>query len=179
MAEKLFPERRRCKACGKGLGLKASDPVLKGLYCTPRCAGMAQPATDPAAAPRECVTQRDGGWAWKRRYRSASEVPDKIAQDPSTNLYWCGHCGNLHVGHTRIGTPEAFRMFESREDLADLLVKLRGAATHRQVGAAAGIRPIRIKEWEDAKFDAPSLEALFKLLRVYNARLGSELRRRK
>ncbi|MFC9755217.1 hypothetical protein [Streptomyces sp. NPDC056921] len=58
--ERLFPERRRCKKSGKGLGLRPEDPVLFGLYCTLRCAGIANPATGPEGAPRECTTMRDG-----------------------------------------------------------------------------------------------------------------------
>ena len=60
MAEKLFPERQRCKKCGKGLGLKSTDPVYLGLYCTPRCAGIAVPATRPQDAPRVEVFRRQG-----------------------------------------------------------------------------------------------------------------------
>jgi hypothetical protein len=40
-------------------------------------------------------------------------------------------------------------MFEDLdEDLPDLLVKLRGKASHKQVAEVAGVRPIRIRELE-------------------------------
>jgi hypothetical protein len=60
----------------------------------------------------------------------------------------------------------------SRADIADLLVKARGKATVAQVAAVADVRPIRVKEWEDAKFDAPSLTVLFRLLAVYRLDLA-------
>lgn len=185
MAEVLFPKRQRCKRCGKGLGLRFDDPVLLGLYCSPKCAGMAAPTSDPGKAPRECVTQREGQWQFKRRYRSAAEIPDRIKDDPGTSVYTCQHCGGLHLGRTIVetkkvargtGTSVANRGIRDREALADLLVKSRNQATHAQVGQAIKARPIRIKEWEDPKFDAPSLDVLFKLLRIYKIDLTAVFR---
>lgn len=173
VAETLFPVRKRCRTCSRGLGKPEAPEVLKGLFCSPRCANMAEPSTRSDDAPRECRTQREGSWAWKRRYRSENEIPDKIRQDPSTNWYWCGHCGHLHIGHTRVGERESFRMFEDLErDLPDLLIKLRGQATHKQVAAAAGVRPIRLKELEQGIGHPEGLQTLGKVLAVYRARLG-------
>ena len=173
MAETLFPQRQRCKTCRKGLGQSAQDPVYLGLYCTPRCAGIAAPATRPEDAPRECRTQRDGRWAWKRRYRSESEIPDKIRADPSTSWYTCSHCSHWHVGHSRMGEAEKFRMLADPSDLADMLVKLRGKATHTQVAKAAGVQPIRLKELENPKKgQRVDLHTLFKVLAVLQARAG-------
>lgn len=173
MAEKLFPERQRCKKCGKGLGLKSTDPVYLGLYCTPRCAGIAVPATRPQDAPRECTTTRDGQTVFKRKYRSDSEVPDKILQDPSTGLYWCSHCAHRHIGHTRIGEAEKFRMFNDFEkDLPALLVTLRGHATYAQVAKVAGVRAIRIKELEQGIVHPEMFKTLDALLKTYRTRLG-------
>lgn len=177
MAETLFPTRQRCRKCGKGLGRRNQDPVYRGLFCSVRCAGIATPAQKPDAAPRECRTQRDGAWVWKRRYRSEQEIPDKNRADPSTSWYWCGHCGHLHVGRTLVDMGRAQnRGLRTRQDLADLLVKARGQATLRQVGEAAGVRPIRIKEWEDPTFDAPSTQVLFSLLSVYGISLAAVFR---
>ena len=176
MAEKLFPERQRCKKCSKGLGVTAQDPVYKGLFCSPRCASMAQPATKPDDAPRECKTQRDGKWAWKRRYRSEAEIPDRLREDPSTSWYKCGHCGHRHVGHSRMGEAEKFRMFEDLlVDIPDLLVKLRGHATHKDVAAVAGVRPIRIKELEGGLTHPEGLKTLAAVLRTYRVKLGVAL----
>lgn len=178
MAEVFFPQRQRCKTCRNGLGQRREDAVLMGLYCSPRCAGMAKLATSPANAPRECVTQRDGVWAWKRRYRSESEIPDKLRQDSSTNWYWCtSHCGALHIGHTRIGTEEQFRMFGSPEDLADFLVKRRGKASHTQVAKAAGVQPIRLKELENPKKNQRvDIHTLFAVMAVLQSKPGVSMR---
>lgn len=177
MAEMMFPERQRCKACSKGLGA-AGAPVFLGLFCSPRCAGLAQLHPDPARAPRECKTERDGRWEFKRRYRSVGEIPVKIREDASVSHYWCtNHCGHLHIGHSRIDlNKEQFRMLQGPDDLADLLVKLRGHATHKQVAEVAGIRPIRLKELEEGKGHPESIVTLFKVLDVYRTRPGVALR---
>jgi hypothetical protein len=170
MADVLFPKRQRCKECGK----KLESLVVLGLYDSYRCAGMAAPAKTPETAPRECKTERDGVWQFKRRYRSESEIPEKLQQDPSSKWYWCTtSCGNLHIGHSRIKLDtEAQRVLKQRSDLADVLVKARGGATHTQVAKVAGIRPIRLKELEDPKSPSVDLEALFKVLYVYKLKLS-------
>lgn len=170
MAEILFPERQRCKACGK----KLDSLVILGLYDSYRCAKMAPPASTPEEAPRECRTERDGKWQWKRRYRSVSEIPLKLREDPSTNWYWdTSSCGHLHIGHSRINLErESHRVVGDRAALADTLLKARGKATHKQVAEIAGIRPIRLKELEDPKCNSIDLDALFKVLSVYKLKLG-------
>lgn len=176
MAEKLFPHRQRCKTCGKSLGATASDAVFDGLYCTPRCARIPVPATQAAKAPRECRTERQGRWEFKRRYRCVEEIPDKLRDDPSTSWYVCSSCHHLHIGHTRMGEAEAFRIFAADTDIADLLVKLRGKATHREVAAVAGVRPIRIKELEEGTRHPENLQTLLKVLPVLGARMGVAIR---
>lgn len=186
MAEMLFPKRQRCKTCGKKLGDQAHPEVYLGLYDTPGCATMAEPSNDPAKAPRQCVTVRDGKTVFKRRYRSMVEVPDVIADDPSVNVYWCGHCGHLHVGHSRLSGPENLFVVKDRAALAGWLVKLRGKATHVQVVKAAHsrganknrVKAIRLKEWEDPSFDSPSLETLFAVLPLYQAGLAGTMKGR-
>lgn len=168
MAEKLFPVRQRCKTCAKKLGGEASPQVLFGLYCTAKCAGVAETIAVAQRAPRECVTQRDGAWVFKRRYRSESEIPARLREEVSANHYWCNNCGHLHIGHSRIdSSKETHRVFRDRADLADLLIKARGQAQLKQVAAVAKIRPIRIREWENPRADSPDFDALLALLRVY------------
>ena len=82
---KLFPVRQRRKTYGKSLGLRAQGPVYLGLYCTPRCAGMASPTSQPEDAPRGCRTRREGTWAFKRHYRSKQEIPARLREDASTS----------------------------------------------------------------------------------------------
>lgn len=170
MAETLFPTRQRCKECGK----KLERLVVMGLYDSYRCARMASPAKTTDVAPRECKTEREGKWEWKRRYRSEAEIPVKLREDPSSNWYWCTtSCGNLHIGHSRIKLDtEAQRVLMRRSDLADVLVKARGRATHAQVAKVAGIRAIRLKELEDPKSATVDLDALFKVIGVYRLKLS-------
>jgi hypothetical protein len=177
MAESLFPDRQRCRKCSKGLGATGA-PVFNGLFCSARCAGLAELHTDPEQAPRQCKTLRGGRWEFKVRYRSVGEIPAPVRDDPSANWYWCGHCGALHIGHSRIDlAQEQFRMLASAEDLADLLVKLRGHATRKQVAEVAGIRPIRLKELEEpGTAERVDLGALFKVLGTYRTRAGVALR---
>lgn len=180
MTETLFPKRQRCKVCSKGLGKTTNDPVLFGLYCSPKCAGIVNPATNVQDAPRECTTMRDGVKVWKRKYRSESEIPTKIRDDPSSSFYWCNSCGFLHSGHTRMGEAEAFRMLNSPDDLADFLIKRRGAATHSQVAKAAGVQPIRLKELENPKKgQRVDIHVLFAVMAVLASRPGVAIKERR
>lgn len=169
----LFPERKRCRTCHKALGATTSDPVYFGSYCSHGCAGIACPATVAEQAPRECRTQRDNQrqWHFKRRYRSESEIPERLKATPQVSWYWCQHCGHLHIGHSRIKEEEKLRVVTSREALSDLLVKSRGLATRKEVAAVAGIRPIRLKELEEGAATV-DLNALFAVLRVYRLKLA-------
>ncbi|ROR76146.1 hypothetical protein, partial [Plantibacter flavus] len=90
MSETMYPTRQRCKRCARKLG-GPGVPVYFGLYCTPKCAGLAELHTDAAAAPRECKTERGGRWEFKRRYRSASELPNNLRDDVSVSTYPCSH----------------------------------------------------------------------------------------
>lgn len=169
MAEVLFPKRQRCKACGK----KLENTVVLGLYDSYRCANMPAPSKTPEESPRECKTERDGKWQWKRRYRSEIEIPEKLRNDPSSNWYWCNSCGNLHIGHSRINLEtETQRVVRDRESLADVLVKARGKADIKVVAKHAGVLPIRLRELEDPKSEKIDLNALFKVLAVYKMKLS-------
>lgn len=188
MAEKLFPIRKRCKACGHGLGTSSQTSrtkdkhrrplVVRGLYCSYRCASMAEPGTDITTAPRSCKTQRDGAWAWKNAYRSIEEIPAPIRAEKSSSHYWCDVCGLLHIGHQRVDlAKEATRRLDDPADLCDMLVKMRGNATHRQIADALndrGMKPkvngARIKEAEDPSHDT-GMRVVIALLNLYRSRL--------
>ena len=173
MVETLFPKRQRCKNCGK----KLENQVILGLYDSYRCAGMATPAKTPAEAPRECRTERAGEWAWKRRYRSESEIPNNLRQDPSSHFYWCNSCGNLHIGHSRIDLEkETHRVLHSRSDLSEVLVKMRGAAPLKGVAEKIGVRPIRLRELEDPTSERVDLDVLFKVMKFYRLKLSTVFR---
>jgi len=172
----LFPQRQRCQTCRKGLGRRSDDPVYDGLYCSARCAGIAEPGRSATVVPRECRTQNNGGWSLKRRYRSESEIPDKLRSDPSTSWYWCSHCHHLHIGHTRMGNPESFRGLRQIDDLRDVLIKRRGRASRKQVAEVAGVRPIRLKELEEGIDHPQGLETLFKVCAALRLDIGVSIR---
>lgn len=177
MSALLYPKRRRCLQCSKALGATWQDPVFDGLYCSSACAQVPALAATAEQAPRECKTQRDGQWTFKRRYRCTEEIPDKLVKDPSTSFYRCNHCRHLHIGHSRVAAPEALRVVHDEQALADFLVKARGQATRKQVAAAAGIRPIRLKELEEpVKDQRVDLTALFAVLKVLRVDLATALR---
>lgn len=98
MNETLFPARTRCKKCRK----KLDDVVLNGIFCSYRCAEHPQPKQKIIEAPRHCKREVDRRWDWKTKYRYEGEVPQKLRNDPATNIYRCDHCLFLHVGHSRI-----------------------------------------------------------------------------
>lgn len=178
--ETLFPQRVKCKNCRKALGAAYDDEVLFGLYCSTKCASLPPAPKVASKAPRSCVTWRKGHWQWKKSYRCESEIPQKLREDPSTRWYWC-EWGHLHIGHTRMGESESLRMFASMDDIGDMLTKLRGQASIKDVAAAAKVRPIRLRELEEGIRHPPSvnqdrLDTLMKVLPVLQSRLGATIR---
>ncbi|MFJ7280472.1 helix-turn-helix domain-containing protein [Kitasatospora sp. NPDC098663] len=103
----------------------------------------------------------------------APDLGEEAAPTDSEELRCEESCGSIHLGHTRMGEREKFRMFEDlAADLPDLPIKLRGRATRKQVAELAGVRPIRLKELEEGLKHPEGLETLDKVLRVYRVRLG-------
>lgn len=160
----------------QGAGAQEYRPRLPGPVLHAEVCGRANPPTRPEDAPRECTTTRDGKVVFKRKYRSHSEIPDKIKNDPSTGIYTCNVCLHYHLGHTRAGQAESLRMFRGPEDLRDLLVKRRGSASVSDVAKAAGVRPIRLRELEEGKAHPEGLETLFKVCAVLRLDLGVGIR---
>lgn len=112
MQEKIYPERQRCAACRK----KLEDTVLDGKYCSYQCLGIPVPSGKVADAPRYCKREVSGKWDFKTRFKSASDVPTKLQEDPATNIYRCEYCHFLHVGHSR---PVEFTRDKLRRTVAD------------------------------------------------------------
>lgn len=167
MAETLYPERQRCKTCRGAF----KTHVLKGLYCSYKCANHPQPTLDPAKAPRECAYERDGKFVSKRKFRCESEIPDSIMSRPDVSVYTCSHCLYLHTGTPVKRELKASKSIGSPDELAEVLIKARGKATRTLVANSAGIRPIRVKEWEECSPKA-DITALFALLRLYRISLS-------
>lgn len=161
MPEKLYPQRQRCKACGR----KLDATVLDGLYCSYPCAQLPTPFAKVEDAPRQCRLERDGQWQWKQRYRAEVEVPERLRRDPATNVYRCGHCHFLHVGHDRALGTETARLVRDARALGSVLERVREerGQSRKDVAARLHTRPIRIKEIEEGN-PAMDVGVLFRLL---------------
>lgn len=165
MTEKLFPVRVRCKTCSK----KLEKTVIDGLFDSYACAKIPAPSPKVQDAPRHCRRQVNDKWDFKTKYRYEGEVPQKLRDDPATNIYRCDYCRFLHVGHSRI-EPEREKLRRTVGDTETLgsvvqrTRELRGI-DKRKLAKALSIPAIRITEIErgDAKID---VSALFKVLSV-------------
>lgn len=170
--ETLYPERQRCKACGKSFPERGA---ILGLYDTYRCAKMAEPYKKPEDAPRPCVTDKSGKLVWKKRLRHIGEMPKALRDDPSANTYWCQHCGFLHIGHSRVEmNPSSTRSLMTPAQLADVLVKARERRklSQRDAAKSMGMPWIRLKELEGAKKEA-TLEMAFLACAYYKIKLAA------
>lgn len=169
MSERLYPDRQRCKKCGKGL----KDIVLDGLYCSYSCGKLSRPVEDIDAAPRQCKMERDNKWLWKQKYRSESDVPERFKNDPSTNIYRCSHCHFLHIGHSRALSTEKARLILDSETLGSFMIRVRESRneTRKDVASKLKIRPIRIKEIEEGS-DNIDVKVMFALLKYYRMKMN-------
>lgn len=169
MAERLYPNRQRCKACSKKLG----DTVLDGKYCSYSCGSLPQPMQDIDNAPRQCKMERNKIWLWKQKYRSEEEVPKRFQNDPTTNIYRCSNCRYLHIGHSRaIGNENARLVFDNKT-LRTVLEKTRESRnqTRKDVAAKLKTRPIRIKEIEEGS-ESIDAKILFLLIKHYKMKMN-------
>lgn len=167
--ETLYPKRQRCKTCQK----KLETLVLKGIYCSAKCGKLPEQFKNIDDAPRGCKMERDGKWIWKQKYRCVEEVPERLQNDPSTNIYTCPHCFMLHVGHARALGKETARLVSDAETLGTVLERVREDKnlTRKDVGEKLKIRPIRIKEIEE-NADTIDTDVLFKLLKFYRMKMN-------
>lgn len=169
MATLLFPERTRCASCRK----KLDRVVLDGQYCSYKCAGAPEPAKDLDQVPRHCKRQVGAQWGLKTKYRYEGEVPQKLRDDPATNVYRCDYCHFLHVGHSRLqaGTPEKLRRLVSDpQTLGSVILRVRESKgiDKRVLAKALKVPAIRITEIErgDAKVDSSVLFQVLYALRI-------------
>lgn len=152
MAEKIYPERQRCKTCKKGF----KELVLEGLYCSYRCGRFANPSASIDLAPRSCKRQVNGTWGYKTRYKSQQEVPEKFKNDPSTNIYICENCHMYHIGHSRIPSPQEeerlVRYVNSYKEIGSVIQRYRESKNidKKLLAKKIGIPIIRITEVENS-----------------------------
>lgn len=163
MAKLLFPERTRCAECRK----KLEEVVLDGLYCSYKCAKLPTPTSDMEKVPRHCKRQVSGVWGSKTKYRWEGEVPQRLRDDPATNVYRCDYCHFLHVGHSRLQpeTEKLRRLVHDPQTLGSVVQRAREARKIEKKDLAKSLKipAIRITEIErgDQKID---VSALFKVL---------------
>jgi hypothetical protein len=177
MAERLFPDRQRCKKCKKGL---QGTPVVDGLFCSYSCAKVPRPSDDVEQAPRNCKRQVNGAWGFKTRFKYEGEVPAKWRNDPATNIYLCDYCHNLHIGHNAPVAKEEttlHRAVTSFEQLGSVIQRHRESKniTRKQVATKIKVPIIRITEIEEGRKEAKA-EVLFAVVR--ELRLSLEIKSR-
>lgn len=169
MPEKLYPERQRCASCRK----KLEETVLDGQYCSYPCASVTAPSPNVDLAPRFCKREVAGKWAFKAKFRAESEVPQKLRDDPATNIYRCEYCHFLHVGHSR---PVEFtreklrRTVSDTETLGSVIKRAREAkgVDIKVLAKRLKVPAIRLKEIEDGspKMDVSVLMHVIYALRI-------------
>lgn len=100
-------------------------------------------------------------------------MPQRLRDDPATNVYLCEHCRFLHVGHSRAIGTETARLIRDEVVLGDTLRKIRETRKQslKEVGEKIKERPIRIKEVEDAQTTIHPV-VLFKLLQYYRVKIN-------
>lgn len=168
MAERLFPNRVRCKTCSK----KLEDIVINGLYDSYACAKLPAPKKNVDDAPRNCKRQIGDKWGFKTRYRYEGEVPQKLRDDPATNIYRCDYCFTLHVGHSRIepAREKLRRTVGDAGTLGSVIQRTREVKKidKRVIAKTLGVPAIRITEIErgDAKIDVAVMFKLLSVLRI-------------
>lgn len=165
MTENLYPVRTRCKKCRKGL---SDTPIVDGIYCSYRCAGVAAPSNRVEDAPRWCKREVSGSWGFKTRFKYEGEVPQRLRDDPGTNIYRCGYCHNLHVGHNAPIAPTETSLHRSVTDLAQagsVIQRYREALgiDRRTLAKSIKVPAIRITEIENGDKTAKA-EVLFQVL---------------
>jgi hypothetical protein len=169
MSEKLYPERQRCASCRK----KLEETVLDGKYCSYSCAGITPPSANVDLAPRFCKREVSGKWSFKARFRAESEVPQKLQDDPATNIYRCEYCHFLHVGHSRPAefTREKLRRTVSDTETLGSVIKRAREAKGIDIKILAKrlkVPAVRLKEIEEGnpKMDVGVLMHVIYALRI-------------
>lgn len=172
-----FPRRQTCLSCWGPLGAEGA-PVFELLYCSLRCAGRRDISLKPRKAPRQCLSYKGGRWEFKVRYRCPEEVPLRLQRRLMSVLYMCDHCWQVHVGR-QMSVPLGqvlTRAVDTSQDLADLLVELRGGRLRERVSVASEVGLEAIEELEDmVPGQRVDVDVLLRLLNAYGVRLGAAL----
>lgn len=118
----MYPERKRCKQCGK----KLDRLILEGLYCSYKCGKFPLPAKTLAEAPRGCKREVNRKWDYKTRFNAPSLVPEKLRNDAAINIYACDNCRMFHIGHSRVEPFETLtRYVNNAKELGSVIQRHR------------------------------------------------------
>jgi len=99
-----YPNRIRCFKCRNYLCLY----IIKGLYCSYKCAGMIDPLDIPQEQwPRQHVVKWKFPLKEKRHYFSLEEGLEAARRNGSKSAYYDNFCGTWHIGtwRTPSGSP--------------------------------------------------------------------------
>lgn len=105
----LYPQRQRCRACRRCWSF---DPPLRGLYCSPECAGRPEvPLEDVNGVlvpPRTCRSKvvMNGPnsrprFSWKRVFATEAEALAFGRRNGTPTAYECPNCWWWHVASDR------------------------------------------------------------------------------
>lgn len=141
----LAPERTRCKTCRSGFG----DLIVLRMFCSYRCAGLPEPDTNPATAPRVCKraarTDEPGEWVLKQKF--ATEDAAARYLKPGMACYRCSNCFALHLGNQsappKVGAPTAPIGATLFEDCVLAVLHARGETGQNPAAVAAAKRDAR------------------------------------
>lgn len=166
MKTSLYPERTRCLTCRK----KFVDTVLNGTFCSYPCAGSPAPSGRVGDAPRNCKREINGKWDFKTRFKAETEIPEKLRNDPATNIYRCNYCLFLHVGHSRPVefTPEKLnRTITDLETLGTVIsrARLQKKMSIKDLALRTKVPMVRIKELEEGNKNM-RMDVLFRVLYI-------------
>ena len=169
MQDKLYPDRQRCAKCRKKLELT----VLDGMYCSYECLGISVPSARVEDAPRFCKREVSGKWNFKTRFKAEAEVPQKLRDDPATNIYRCEYCHYLHVGHSRPVQFERDKLRRTVSDTETLGSVIRRAREAKEIdlkmlAKRLKVPAVRLQEIEngDPKMRVDVLMAVIYALRI-------------
>lgn len=164
MADVLFPKRQRCKTCRKAF----EKTVLDGLFCSYQCANILAPKANIDLAPRNCKRMTGASWGWKTKYTHEGAVPQRLQDDPGTNIYRCDYCHFLHVGHSRpveIGFERLSRVIHDEKVLGSVIKRFRESKKIdiKVLAKILKVPVIRLNEIEEGKPN-PDVSVIFKVL---------------
>jgi hypothetical protein len=122
----------------------------------------------------------NGQWGFKTRFKYEGEVPQRLRDDPASNVYRCDYCHNLHIGHNApiaVEETSLHRGVTSFEQLGSVIQRQRETRklTRKQVATKIKVPIIRVTEIEEGRKEA-RVDVLFAVMK--ELRLSLEVKSR-